>query len=148
MTDTPETTELTVNTRTHNLTLNEGDRANFMCRANGRPTPSMHFVNVTSGKAIQSTVGGELTVEDKVTWLNHSLTAACQHTGNYNCDVSNDVGKGPPGEASLFVTCKCGERSETLPDLYATVHEKPGISKKLQSWIMPISRCRLCAISC
>ena len=108
VTDTPERTELTVNTRTHNLTLNEGDRADFTCRTHGRPSPSMQLVNVTSGQAIQSTAGGDVTVEDKVTWLNHSLTAVCQHTGHYNCDVSNSVGNGPRGQVSLFVNCKCG----------------------------------------
>ena len=76
VTDTPERTELTVNTRTHNLTLNEGDRADFTRRRHGRPSPSMQLVNVTSGQAIQSTAGGDVTVEDKVTWLNHSLTVS------------------------------------------------------------------------
>ena len=108
VTDTPERTELTVNTRTHNLTLNEGDRADFTCRTHGRPSPSMQLVNVTSGQAIQSTAGGDVTVEDKVTWLNHSLTAVCQHTGHYNCNVSNSVGNGPHRQVSLFVNCKCG----------------------------------------
>ena len=107
LTDKPERTELTVNTRTHNLTLNESDRADFKCHTHGRPSPSMQLVNVTSGQGIQSTAGGDVTVEDKVTWLNHSLTAVCQHTGHYNCDVSNSVGNGPRGQVSLFVNCKC-----------------------------------------
>ena len=107
LTDTPERTELTVNSRTYNLTLNEGDREDFTCRTHGRPSPSMQLVNVTSGQAILSTAGGDVTVEDKVTWLNHSLTAVCQHTGHYNCDVSNSVGNGPRGQVSLFVNCKC-----------------------------------------
>ena len=107
MADTPETKELTVNTRTHNLTLNEGDGAEFTCRTNGRPSPRMQLVDA-AGNVIQSTKGGELTMEDKVTWLNYSLTAACQNTGKYHCDVSNDVGNGLRGEISLFVNCKFG----------------------------------------
>ena len=67
-----------------------------------------------AGDVIQSTKGGELTVEDKVTWLNHSLIVACQNTGNYNCDVSNDVGNGPGSEISLFVNCKFGRGNQKL----------------------------------
>ena len=107
VTDTAKTTELTVNAQTHNLTLKEGDPVDFTCRTNGRPSPSMQLVSVTSGNVIKSTAGGGLTVEDKVTWLNHTLTAACQHTGHYHCDVSNDVGNGPRDDILIFVNCKC-----------------------------------------
>ncbi|KAK7454698.1 hypothetical protein BaRGS_00039544, partial [Batillaria attramentaria] len=101
-------THLTLNSQPHNLTVNENDTVLMTCRADGRPTPKMELINTDSRQIQATSDGGQLVLTNQESWLNHTLSATCQHTGNYRCTAGNNGGDGAQAtaDAMLFVNCE------------------------------------------
>ncbi|KAK7454700.1 hypothetical protein BaRGS_00039546, partial [Batillaria attramentaria] len=112
-------THLTLNSQPHNLTVNETDTVVMTCRADGRPTPSMELINTDSREIQATSDGGQLVLTNQDSWLNHTLSATCQHTGNYRCTAGNGGdGTSATDNTTLFVNCKPRNDSmDSLPDV-------------------------------
>lgn len=90
----------TVADQPKNLTLDEGETANFTCKTTGNPPTETHKWQF-NGKDIP---GESCSGCSTTTFVKSSVTLS--DAGWYSCTGTNSLGEGPPARAQLLIKCK------------------------------------------
>ena len=77
----------TVNSRSHEVVVNENNKVTFRCSVQGNPIPQLHLYKIESDGKTQTTL--QKTIDTRIT---HDIcTASCDMSGTYVCSAENSL---------------------------------------------------------
>ncbi|XP_070203342.1 cell adhesion molecule 1-like [Littorina saxatilis] len=97
-----EIKQFTANKQHQNLTINENSSITLTCTALGRPTPGM--IISKDGNSLQQVPKGDHVTEIQTSNLTYRRSqATCDLTGDYVCEVDNDLGRQSSNHLTVLV---------------------------------------------